>query len=69
MAMRLSGTNCWITTKCAKDSDEYATHVFCMSRLRGLKCPREGSAGTKPYELSLECFKAVQVPKKKTRKP
>ena len=65
MAMRLSGTNCWISTKCAKDGDEYTTYVFCQSKLRGLKCPHEGTNGAKPFKLNPECFKAVKVAKKK----
>lgn len=65
MAMRLSGTKCWISTKCSKDGEEYTTHVYCQSRQRGLRCPHEGTKGTKPFELSPGCFQAVQVSKKK----
>jgi len=51
MALRLSGTNCWISTSCAKDGDRRVTHLFCQSRLRGLKRPLEGRPGAKPFEL------------------
>lgn len=59
MAMRLSGSNCWISTRCTKEGEAYATHVYCLSRIRGLKCPLEGKPGAKPFELGPECFKAV----------
>jgi len=57
--MRLSGTNCWISTTCTKDGDVYSTYVFCMSRMRGLKCPLDGKQGARPFELSSECFEVV----------
>jgi hypothetical protein len=68
MAMRLSGKDCWISTKCSKEGTGHATHVYCVSRLKGLKCPREGVHGAKPFELNPECFRVVKVAKK-TRTP
>lgn len=64
MAMRLSGTNCWITVSCTKEENEYTTHVYCLSRLRGLKCPLEGKPGVRPFELGPACFNKVKGPNK-----
>ena len=66
MALRLSGTNCWISTSCAKDGDRHVTHLFCQSRLRGLKCPLEGVPGVRPFELGAACFESV--PRKVNKK-
>jgi len=65
MAMRLSGKNCWISTKCSKDGKGHATHVYCVSRLKGLKCPLAGIPGAKTFELNPHCFKAVRPRAKK----
>jgi hypothetical protein len=65
MAMRLSGTNCWTTVSCTKEDQDYTTHVCCLSRLRGLKCPLEGRPGVRPFEFGPECFKTVKGYKKK----
>jgi hypothetical protein len=59
MAMRLSGRNCRIATSNAKDGDRDVTHLFCQSRLRGLKCPLEGVPGVRPFELGAACFESV----------
>lgn len=68
MALRLSGTNCWISTKCSKNGDGYFTHAYCINRMRGLRCPREGVAGTKPFELGPECFVAVSATGRRAQK-
>ncbi len=60
MAMRATGTSCWISVSCVKDGDGYATHVYCQSRLRGLQCPHEGMPGMKPFELSDACLMMVK---------
>jgi len=67
MAMRLSGTNCWISTRCTKDGQDYSTHVYCLSRIRGLKCPLEGKPGAKPFELGPQCFETVKAAGKKSK--
>lgn len=67
MAMRLSGKNCWISTRCTKDGQMYSTHVYCLSRIRGLRCPLEGKPGAKPFELGPQCFEAVRSSGKKAK--
>jgi len=67
MAMRLSGSNCWITVSCTKENQEYVTHVYCLSRLRGLKCPFKGKSGARPFELGPECFKTVKEDRRKNK--
>lgn len=65
MAMRATGTNCWISVSCVKEGENYTTHIYCQSRLRGLKCPLEGTAGAKPFELSPACLKKIDAGKSK----
>jgi len=61
MALRLSGQACWVVTTSVRDGDGYVSHMYCKSRLRGVKCPLEGLPGKKPYELSEECIELVST--------
>jgi hypothetical protein len=65
MAIRVSGKNCRISTTCSSDGNGHSTHLYCVSRLKGLKCPLEGTPGVKPFELGPLCFKAVRPEAKK----
>ncbi len=65
MAMHLSGRHCRISTVHAKDGEDYATHVYCLSRIHGLKCPLAGKPGAKAYELGPMCFKSAKASPKK----
>jgi len=65
MAMRLSGKNCRISTICSKDGRGHTTHVYCISRSKGLKCPLEVFPGVKPFELTPLCFEVVRPKGKK----
>lgn len=59
-AIRLKGKNCWISTKRSLDDKGPSTHIYCVSRLKGLKCPHEGIPGAKPFVLSPLCFEDVR---------
>jgi len=67
MALRLSDSKCWVSIACGKEGERDATFMFCKSRLRGIKCPREGEPGSRPFELSPSCFEQVPVESKKDR--
>lgn len=60
MAIRLNGSNCWVSTSVGKEGDREVVFVFCQSRLRGMRCPREGIPGATPFELDTACFEHVQ---------
>ncbi|OGS56079.1 MAG: hypothetical protein A3K60_02860 [Euryarchaeota archaeon RBG_19FT_COMBO_56_21] len=55
----MSGSKCWIVTTSVKDGDQYVSHMFCQSKLRGMKCPLEGIPGKKAYVLSNDCVALV----------
>lgn len=59
MALRLSGQKCWVVTTSVKDGDGYVSHMFCQSRIRGIKCPLEGVPGKKAYVLCRDCIEFV----------
>lgn len=59
MALRLSGQKCWVVTTSVRDGDGYVSHIFCQSRIRGIKCPLEELPGKKAYVLSEDCIQLV----------
>lgn len=59
MALRVSGSNCWVAVSVAKDGDTKVSHVYCQSKTRGVKCRLEGVPGKKAYVLCSECFEPV----------
>ena len=67
MAIRLSGIGCWVSTVRGRDGDHETMFLFCQSRLRGLRCPREGEPDVKPFELSPACFSPVRNGKESHR--
>jgi len=63
MALRVSGSNCWVTVSVAKDDGLQVSHVYCQSKAKGIKCRLEGIPGKKTYVLCSECLEPVSCPK------
>ncbi len=65
MAMRLQGSNCWVSTSSGREGDREVVFMFCQSRLRGARCPRDGVPGATPFILGPACFELVMKDKKR----
>jgi hypothetical protein len=59
MALRVSGSSCWVAVSIAKDDGLQVSHVYCQSKARGVKCRLEGVPGKKTYVLCSECLEPV----------
>ena len=59
MALKLTGAKCRVAMTSSKDGDSHVSHVFCESKLHGVRCRLEGVPGKKAYVLCNECFQPV----------
>jgi hypothetical protein len=60
MPVSLVSENCWISLRRLADkAGVYKTYVFCVSKMRGLQCPRDKKGGKKPYEVCPACFETI----------
>jgi hypothetical protein len=67
MALRVSGSKCRVAVSSAKEDGDQVSHVFCESKLRGVRCRLEGIPGKKAYVLCGDCFQPVDAKKPRTK--
>ncbi len=59
MALRVLGSKCRVAVTSARDGGDHVSHVFCDSKLHGVRCRFDGVPGKKAYVLCNECFQPV----------
>ena len=67
MALRISGPKCRVSVTSAKENGDHVSHLFCESKLHGVRCRLEGVPGKKAYVLCNECFQPVDPNKPRTK--
>jgi hypothetical protein len=65
VALRVSGSKCRVAVTSGKDGACQVSHVFCESKLYGVKCRLDGIDGRKPYVLCAECFQPADCSKRR----
>ncbi len=59
MALKVSGDKCRVAVSFGKDGDNAVSHVFCESKLYGVRCRLDGIPGKKAYVLCSDCFQPI----------
>jgi len=67
MALRVSGSKCRVAVSSAKENGDDVSHVFCESKLYGMRCRLEGIPGKKAYVLCSDCLQPVGLKKPRTK--
>ncbi len=63
MAMKISGASCRVAVSSGKDGDKHVSHLFCESKIYGLRCRLEGLPGKKAYVLCSDCLQPADFRK------
>ncbi len=59
MALRLSSSKCRVALTTGNEGNSKVSHMFCESKLYGVRCKLDGKPGKKAYVLCNDCFQQV----------